>query len=201
MTTVRVVYIFSRTLLCDTASCMTTVRVVFWLVVAGANLLWERNTGGWMMAGAGLMWEKNTVSWLQPNYRGWFIPYLKKSSMYDKDNESIMLHYSMKRTCNPWTRAQNGGKFRKRGRRPVLDEAKARIWMGRKKKAASSKPAGRAATFWNLMFTWTALHAAIHSHHQVPKSHSWERNGSKTCRNCKHAVMGKTKRRACVMVW
>jgi len=49
---------------------------------------------------------------------------------------------SMTRTCNPLTRAQWGESFRKGRRRPVLDEAKAHIWM-REKKGQLAKPAGR----------------------------------------------------------
>ena len=31
--------------------------------VGGADLLWEKNTAGYL-AGADLVWEKNTASWL-----------------------------------------------------------------------------------------------------------------------------------------
>ena len=34
-------------------------------LVAGAGLLWEKITAGWLVTGAGLVWEKNTVGWLK----------------------------------------------------------------------------------------------------------------------------------------
>ena len=38
-------------------------------LVAGADLLWEKITAGWLMLDADLVWEKNTVDWLadKPN--------------------------------------------------------------------------------------------------------------------------------------
>ena len=33
------------------------------LAVAGADLLWEKNTAGYL-AGADLVWKKNTAGWL-----------------------------------------------------------------------------------------------------------------------------------------
>ena len=43
---------------------VSTLFAVLWLV-AGADLLWEKNTAGWLIASADLVWEKNTVGWLQ----------------------------------------------------------------------------------------------------------------------------------------
>ena len=37
--------------------------------MVGADLLWEKNTAGWLVlvTGAGLVWDKNTVGWMQMN--------------------------------------------------------------------------------------------------------------------------------------
>ena len=44
------------------------------LVVAGADLLWEKSTAGWLVAGADLVWEKSTTGWLadKPNEQSEF---------------------------------------------------------------------------------------------------------------------------------
>jgi len=34
------------------------------LVVAGADLLWEKSTADWLVADADSVWEKNTAGWL-----------------------------------------------------------------------------------------------------------------------------------------
>jgi len=39
--------------------------VAGWLwLVAGADLLLEKNTAGWLLADADLVWEKSTAGWL-----------------------------------------------------------------------------------------------------------------------------------------
>ena len=32
--------------------------------MAGADLLWEKNTADWLVAGAGVLWEKSAAGWL-----------------------------------------------------------------------------------------------------------------------------------------
>jgi hypothetical protein len=38
-----------------------TLSLFVWLV-AGADLLWEKSTGGWLLV-AGLFWEKSSADW------------------------------------------------------------------------------------------------------------------------------------------
>ena len=47
-----------------TISQSNTLPISVRLVVAGADLLWKKNTAGWLVAGADSMWEKNTAGWL-----------------------------------------------------------------------------------------------------------------------------------------
>ena len=72
------------------------------VLVAGAGVVWEKNTVGWLVAGAGAMWEKNIVGWLEePNseQRDWMAIFeeskvaTKKTSMVFEPQNKCWLHF------------------------------------------------------------------------------------------------------------
>jgi len=64
------------------------VTLFGWLwLVAGSDLLWEKNIADWLMlvAGADLVWEKNIIDWLQPNK----VRILRLSNTLEKDADRL----------------------------------------------------------------------------------------------------------------
>ena len=68
-----------------------TLFAVLWLV-AGADLLWEKNTAGWLIASADLVWEKNTVGWLERTK--WTINDLTRSDFISTQWTKPKMRYS-----------------------------------------------------------------------------------------------------------